>query len=119
MKQPVTAPAAQTEVQIMGESYVLACPAGSERRLAEAVARVDEAMCQIRSSGKLRARERIAVLAALNLVFDRDAAAPAKAARPAAETPASGEALPASDEAALAALLQRLDEALADDGAEE
>ena len=83
MKQPVTAPAAQTEVQIMGESYVLACPAGSERRLAEAVARVDEAMCQIRSSGKLRARERIAVLAALNLVFDRDTAAPAKAARPA------------------------------------
>ena len=81
MKQPVTAPAAQTEVQIMGESYVLACPAGSERRLAEAVARVDEAMCQIRSSGKLRARERIAVLAALNLVFDRDTAAPAKAAR--------------------------------------
>ena len=61
------------------------------------------------------------VLAALNLVFDRDAAAPAKAAQPAAapETPASGEALPASDEAALAALLQRLDEALADDGAEE
>ena len=111
MKQPVTAPAAQTEVQIMGESYVLACPAGSERRLAEAVARVDEAMCQIRSSGKLRARERIAVLAALNLVFDRDTAAPAKAARP--------EGLPASDEAALAALLQRLDEALADDGAEE
>ncbi|AKU66317.1 MULTISPECIES: cell division protein ZapA [Ottowia] len=121
MKQPVTAPAAQTEVQIMGESYVLACPAGSERRLAEAVARVDEAMCQIRSSGKLRARERIAVLAALNLVFDRDTAAPAKAARPAAapEAPASGEGLPASDEAALAALLQRLDEALADDGAEE
>ena len=78
-------------------------------------------MCQIRSSGKLRARERIAVLAALNLVFDRDTAAPAKAARPAAapKAPASGEGLPASDEAALAALLQRLDEALADDGAEE
>ena len=61
------------------------------------------------------------MLAALNLVFDRDTAAPAKAARPAAapEAPASGEGLPASDEAALAALLQRLDEALADDGAEE
>ena len=32
MKQPVTAPAAQTEVQIMGESYVLACPASGRGR---------------------------------------------------------------------------------------
>jgi cell division protein ZapA len=36
----------------------------------EAVERVDTAMCKIRDAGKVRARDRIAVLAALNLAFD-------------------------------------------------
>ena len=36
----------------------------------EAVARVDAAMCKIRDNSKIRARDRIAVLAALNLAFD-------------------------------------------------
>ena len=60
----------QIEVQIMGQGYVLGCPEGGESRLSEAVGKVDEAMCKIRDAGKIKARDRIAVLAALNLAFD-------------------------------------------------
>lgn len=57
----------QIEVRIMGQSYLLGCAEGAEQELLEAVAKVDREMCTIRDGGKLRARERIAVLAALNL----------------------------------------------------
>ena len=57
----------QLEVQILGQGYLLGCPEGGESRLLEAVERVDTAMCRIRDAGKIRARDRIAVLAALNL----------------------------------------------------
>ena len=60
----------QLEVQIMQQSYLLSCPDGRESRMLEAVERVDTAMCKIRDAGKLKARERIAVLAALNLAFE-------------------------------------------------
>jgi cell division protein ZapA len=114
----------QIEVQILQQSYLLSCPEGHESRLLEAVERVDTAMTRIRDAGKVRARERIAVLAALNLAFeiaDRDAtalaAAPASQAIP---THASGPAsLPldtSTDAQRLQLLVQRLDEALGDDG---
>ncbi|MBC7435307.1 MAG: cell division protein ZapA [Bdellovibrionales bacterium] len=60
----------QLEVQIMGQSYLLSCPEGGESRLLDAVEKVDTAMCKIRDAGKVKARDRIAVLAALNLAFD-------------------------------------------------
>ena len=60
----------QLEVHIMGQSYLLGCPDGGDARLLDAVQRVNAAMCKIRESGKVRARDRIAVLAALNLAFD-------------------------------------------------
>jgi cell division protein ZapA len=60
----------QVEVQIMGQGYVLGCPEGGEARLQQAVQSVDTAMCRIRDAGKIKARDRIAVLAALNLAFD-------------------------------------------------
>ena len=60
----------QVEVQIMGHGYVLGCPEDGEVRLNQAVAKVDEAMCKIRDAGKIKARDRIAVLAALNLACD-------------------------------------------------
>lgn len=94
----------QVEVQIMGQAYVLGCPEGGEQRLAEAVAKVDQAMCAIRDSGKLRARDRIAVLAALNLAFDLgDVPSQARHEDP-------GKAV---DEQNLLGLLERLDKALA------
>jgi cell division protein ZapA len=101
----------QIEVQIMGQSYLLGCPEGGEVRLRAAVQRVDEAMCKIRDAGKVRARDRIAVLAALNLAFDlsdRPAAAPTP--------PGEGGVLAESESEALRALLDRLDDVLSEDG---
>ncbi len=107
----------QIEVQIMGQSYLLGCPEGGEARLRDAVDKVDSAMCRIRDAGKVKARDRIAVLAALNLAFDlteRPAAAPAAPLAPAAGS-ADLEADPAA-QARLAQLVQRLDQVLATDG---
>lgn len=105
----------QLEVQIMGQNYLLGCPPGGEARLLEAVERVDTAMCKIRDVGKVRARDRIAVLAALNLAFDLGENAGAAAApTPAGATPDA----PADtdDSAMLSSLLDRLDRALGEDG---
>ncbi|MEO8309683.1 MAG: cell division protein ZapA [Caldimonas sp.] len=69
----------QVEVTILGQSYILGCPDGGESSLLEAVADVDREMSSIRDGGKVKARERIAVLAALNLAFalaERPARAP-------------------------------------------
>jgi cell division protein ZapA len=105
------------EVQIMGQSYTLGCPDGGEAQLREAVARVDGAMCKIRDAGKVKARDRIAVLASLNLAFELAqfqnvaAAAPAPAPSPSSAPAASDESDPR-----LSQLLHRLDSALAGDG---
>ncbi len=94
----------QIEVQIMGQGYVLGCPEGGETRLGQAVSKVDEAMCKIRDAGKIKARDRIAVLAALNLAFDlTDRPAPVVGG----DANASG--------AQLQNLLQRMDQVLAND----
>ena len=92
----------QIEVTIMGQSYILGCPEGGETSLLEAVSSVDREMGAIRDAGKVKARERIAVLAALNLAF-------ALAERPAALPAAAG----AAD---IDKLIRRLDETLAADG---
>jgi cell division protein ZapA len=115
----------QVEVQIMGQSYLLGCPEGGEQRLLEAVERVDTAMCKIRDAGKVKARDRIAVLAALNLAFDvsdRRAAVDLQAHGFAGNEPTlggasgngNGHAL--ADDVRLASVLVRLDKALGDDG---
>jgi len=129
----------QLEVQIMGQSYLLGCPEGGDVRLLEAVERVDTAMCKIRDAGKVRARDRIAVLAALNLAFDLTDRPPAVKSATAAAAGATGATTSASAAAAapsasssdgpakssdhagdpdlvLTSLLERLDEALGEDG---
>lgn len=100
----------QLEVQIMGQSYLLGCPEGGEARLRQVASRVDEAMCKIREAGKVRSRDRIAVLAALNLAFDTPE--PSAAARP---DPLGVAALSTDESNKLKQLLQRLDAALASD----
>ncbi len=104
----------QLEVQIMGQGYLLGCPEGGESRLLEAVERVDTAMCKIRDGGKIRARDRIAVLAALNLAFElADRSFNELEARRDQPETAAGAA--ASDER-LTTLIGRLDQALGQDG---
>ena len=131
----------QLEVQIMGQSYLLGCPEGGDASLLDAVSRVDLAMCRIRDAGKVKARDRIAVLAALNLAFDaqtRESAAAAAlltaspvtlpvsashstegdgAARDAATAdPQQTPGMTAIESARLLALIERLDTAFGDDG---
>lgn len=105
----------QVEVQIMGQSYLLACPEGGEQRLLEAVEKVDTAMCKIRDAGKVKARDRIAVLAALNLAFDVTDRAPQAQASQLTNEHAPRQSDDALDPR-LEGLVQRLDAALGDDG---
>jgi cell division protein ZapA len=104
----------QLEVSILGQVYMLGCPEGGEGLLQSAVATVDREMTLIRDAGKVKARERIAVLAALNVAYqlaEKAAAAPAVAARAAPSAdPLAGSAVD------LDALLLRIDEALGSDG---
>jgi len=98
----------QVEVTILGQSYILGCPDGGESSLLEAVADVDREMSAIRDGGKVKARERIAVLAALNLAY-------ALAGRPAVRAPQAGAAS-ASGDVDIDALVQRVDQALGANG---
>lgn len=103
------------EVTIMGQSYILGCPEGGEVSLLEAVGNVDREMSAIRDAGRVKARERIAVLAALNLAY-------ALAERPASAHAASTGQTLADNGNTLSAnvdidsLIQRLDQALGADG---
>jgi cell division protein ZapA len=111
----------QLEVQIMGQSYLLGCPDGGQQRLLDAVEKVDTAMCRIRDAGKVKARDRIAVLAALNLAFDVSERSPASATASYApsELAANGNGHGNGHETPdprLAQLLSRLDSALGEDG---
>jgi cell division protein ZapA len=102
----------QIEVSIMGQTYVLACPEGHETELLEAVSSVDREMCGIRDAGRVKARERIAVLAALNLAYAL--AGQSRSPAPVAAAPAPAAAPTGSVD--VEALLRRVDAALGHDG---
>ena len=112
----------QLDVQIMGQSYLLGCPEGGDVRLLEAVELVDSAMCKIRDSGKVRARDRIAVLAALNLAFDvadrgnTTTPPPAPVFAKSLSPEATPGLPPVCSDLLLSSLLERLDHALGEDG---
>src|ERR1700712_1391271 len=96
----------QLEVTILGQSYLLGCPEGGEVALLEAVGSVDREMSAIRDGGKVKARERIAVLAALNLAYALAGRPPARAN--ASLNPASA---PVATDVDLDSLIERLDQA--------
>ncbi|NML14636.1 cell division protein ZapA [Azohydromonas caseinilytica] len=102
----------QLEVTILGQSYLLGCPDGGEQALQAAVAQVDREMTAIRDAGRIKARERIAVLAALNLAYQL-VQRPAQAPSPAPAAPAGDSATAAQ----LQALIDRIDRALEADEA--
>jgi cell division protein ZapA len=106
----------QIEVQIMSQSYLLSCPEGGEAQMMAAVGKVDAAMCKIRDAAKIKARERIAVLAALNLAFE---VTQEQASATPANVPTAAAAqldLAAAPSQQLTDLIAKLDEALGDDG---
>lgn len=103
----------QLEVSILGQVYMLGCPEGGEALLAAAVASVDKEMTTIRDSGKVKARERIAVLAALNLAYQLAERGPA--ASPAG-TASAAQNNGHDSSVDIDALLRRVDAALGDDG---
>jgi cell division protein ZapA len=100
----------QMEVTILGQSYILGCPNGGESALLEAVNNVDKEMSAIRDGGKVKARERIAVLAALNLAYALAGRPPARTAGSAANGAVAGSDVDVD------ALIRRLDRALGADG---
>jgi cell division protein ZapA len=103
----------QIEVTILGQSYLLGCPEGGEALLQRAVARVDQEMSAIRDAGKVKARERMAVLAALNLAYQL---AERPSSPPPVPQPSRDAADRSADDEAIAALVRRIDHALGDDG---
>ncbi len=103
----------QIETTILGQSYMLACPPDGESLLQEAVAIVDREMSAIRDAGKIKARERIAVLTALNLAYQQAEQARRPAPAPATATDGDAAGSPAFD---ADRLIQRIDAALGDDG---
>jgi len=100
----------QVEVTILGQGYILGCPEGGEAALHKAVASVDQEMSAIRDAGRVKARERIAVLAALNLAYQL--VENAEHPRVSADPEVNGE----DDSHDLAELIRRVDEALGHDG---
>ncbi len=100
----------QIEATILGQSYALACPPDGETLLREAIAIVDREMSAIRDAGKVKARERMAVLAALNLAYQQ---AELSAANPPARALVSAHDAQGLD---VEHLIQRIESALGDDG---
>jgi cell division protein ZapA len=101
----------QVEVTILGQSYMLGCPDGGEASLLDAVGAVDREMRTIRDAGKVKARERIAVLAALNLAF-----APAERRSAAATNPGDLNGTAGREAVDIDSLIRRIDIALGADG---
>lgn len=58
------------DVNIMGQSYRLACKEGEETTLREAVHYLDAKMSALRDSGKVKGNDRIAVMAALSVAAE-------------------------------------------------
>ena len=92
-------------VQILDKEYSIICPPEERSNLISAARYLDGKMREIRSSGKVIGADRIAVMAALNITHDllhrQD--------RP--EAPASG----GTTREQVRDLLERVDQALADD----
>jgi cell division protein ZapA len=72
-------------------------------------------MCKVRDAGKIKARDRIAVLAALNLAFEQ-AESSSSPENQTAKSPLEAAAFNEADNDRLGQLLKKLDQALHKDG---
>jgi cell division protein ZapA len=96
-----TAGSKQVEVTILGQRYMFSCRPSEEGALQAAAAHLDREMCSIRDIGRIKARDRIAILAALNathaLLALQQAQAAASPPPPATPSPVLESAADASD----------------------
>ncbi|MDO8650902.1 MAG: cell division protein ZapA [Undibacterium sp.] len=60
----------QLDVNILGQSYKLACKEGEDKALLDAVTYLNDKMCSIRDLAKIKGTDRIAVMAALSLTTE-------------------------------------------------
>ncbi len=60
----------QLDVSIMGQAFKLVCKNGEQDALQSAVTYLDDKMCAIRDSGKVKGNDRIAVIAALGIAAE-------------------------------------------------
>jgi cell division protein ZapA len=100
------------EVDILGSTYVLSCHAEEEQALKDAVSHVDNEMRAIRDQSKIKARERIAVLAALNIAHGLLSKSSAPQAAAAVSVDETLEGIPSWR---IKALSSKIDRALASD----
>jgi len=77
------------DVTLLGRDYKVACKPGEEAELRDAVAFLDRRMRDIRESSKTSSTDRIAVMAALNLVHELQRARAPSAAGAEAAVPAA------------------------------
>ena len=70
VKGDSTAAPLMIDVTIFGRQYKVACNEDERAELAEAVAHLDKKMREIRDRGKVAGVDRIAVMAALNIMHD-------------------------------------------------
>lgn len=85
-----------TEITLLGRGYVIACPPEEQDQLNRAARYLDRAMHGIHSRGKVLGAEKIAIMAALNITHELLQALEERK----------------DNEAALARLAERLDQAL-------
>ncbi len=88
------------DANILGREYKIACKEGERAELGDAIAFLDARMREIRDQGKVSGADRIAVMAALNIVHEllrertaakpRGAPAAAAHAAPAVDAPVDG-----------------------------
>ena len=90
----------QLEVNILEQSYRLACPPEHEADLLSAVSRVDAEMSKVRAQSSVRGTDRIAVMAALSLASELLALE---------KSIAAGQAFPAEE---IQSRMQRMNERL-------
>jgi cell division protein ZapA len=103
----------QIEVTILGQSYRLMCPDDGEDALRSAVQTVDDEMSAIRDAGKVKARERMAVLAALNLAYRLAERVPTPEVYHSVQHDDLGDAVPHDT---IERMVRRIDGALRNDG---
>lgn len=102
------------EASILGQTYLLTCAPDEEGALRAAVKRVNEEMEMIRETGKIKAKERIAVLACLNLAhaLGRSRLTPIAAS----QTSASSDQLTEESRQKIEEIVNKLDKTLESSG---